>query len=106
MTVPFALRFPKICDGLAPPIWLMAMELTEGWMNVVVSPRWMLKLLQFKNADWLVVTFNCEPFCCVVAEPDTTVRPVGFANRKLFPAKSSATASEIFLNRNFMVAFR
>ena len=50
-------------------------------MNVVVSPGWMLKLLQFKNADWLVVTLSCEPLCCALAEPETTVMPVGLANR-------------------------
>jgi len=45
MTVPFALRLPKICDGLAPPISLKTTEFADGCRNVVVSPAWMLKLL-------------------------------------------------------------
>jgi hypothetical protein len=54
----------------------------------------MLKLFQFNNADWLVVTLSCEPFCCALAEPDTTVMPVGLANRFSFRAAAHSATSK------------
>src|ERR1700690_660496 len=80
MTVPLALRLPKICDGLAPPISLSATEFAEGWMKVVVAPAWMLKLLQLRNAAWLTVKLSCAPLVWAVAVPSLTVIPVGLAS--------------------------
>src|SRR5580692_9033157 len=79
MTVPLAVRLPQILDGLAPPILLRTIELTEGCRNEVVSPFKMLKLLQLRMAEELTVTLSCDPIVCVVAEPETTVRPDGLA---------------------------
>src|ERR1700690_557094 len=95
MTVPLALRLPKICDGLAPPISLSPTEFGGGWMKVGVSPAWMLKLLQLRNAAWLTVTLSCAPLVWGVAVPSLTVMPVGLAsNFKLRPAVNSATARQ------------
>src|SRR5580692_7727279 len=79
MTVPLALRLPKICDGFAPPIKLKTTEPEEGCKNDVVSPAAILKLLQFKTASWLTVTSSCEPSCRAVALPAATVMPAGLA---------------------------
>jgi hypothetical protein len=73
---------------------LKTTELADGWRNVVVSPGWMLKLLQFKSADWLVVTLSCEPFCCAVAEPEPTVMPVGFAKQIFIRAAAQQATSK------------
>src|ERR1700722_2007643 len=80
MTVPLALRAPKICEGLAPPMRLKTIDPDEGCKNEVVSPAAMLKLLQFRTASWLTVTLSCEPNCCAVAVPEKTVMPAGLAS--------------------------
>src|ERR1700722_4256100 len=79
MTVPLAVKLPQILDGLAPPMLLRTIELTEGCRNDVVSPFKMLKLLQLRMAEELTVTLSCDPIVCVVAEPETTVSPDGLA---------------------------
>ena len=61
MTVPLALRLPKICDGFAPPIRLNTTELADGCKKRRRFAGRMLKLLQFKIANWLTVTLSCEP---------------------------------------------
>ena len=48
-------------------------------MKVVVSPLWMLKLLQFIKVNGLVVMVNCDPVDCAVADPDFTTKPDGLA---------------------------
>ena len=93
MTVPLALRLPKICDGLAPPISLSTTEFAEGWMNVVVSPAGMLKLLQLRNAAWLTVKLSCAPLVWAVAVPSRTVMPVGLADSFRQPTAAKNTAA-------------
>src|ERR1700679_1216494 len=96
ITVPFAFRFPYIRDGLASPISLKTMELDDGWRNEVVWPAPMLKLCQFKMANWLTVILSCEPICWAMALPAVTVSPVGLANVSATdPARNDSAAKEI-----------
>jgi hypothetical protein len=82
---------------------LSATESDDGWRKVVVWPAAMLKLCQFKTAAALVVMLSCEPLVWSEAEPCETVKPVGFADEKLFPAKNNATANGKILDLKFIM---
>ena len=102
MTVPLALRLPKICEGFPLLTILKTTDPDEGCKNVVVSPAAMSKLLKFKTVNWPTVTFNCEPNCCAVALPSETVMPEGLAkDLEALQIKTSFSTIRIILRFDF-----
>ena len=82
MTIfPLASRWPKIWLGLALLIRLSTTAEDDGWINCVVSPFAMVKLLQSITAlfvDWAISTVL--PEVVIVADPAETTPPAGFAS--------------------------
>src|SRR5688572_2817876 len=77
-TWPFALRPPKICDGLLPSTRFSATEETEGCWKLTCAPAPIEKLCQLRIAlsePWWICMFPGEEE--MVACPATTSPPVG-----------------------------
>jgi hypothetical protein len=57
MTLPFAVRLPRICEGSPPVTRFSVMEFEPGWMKLVVSPspieNWPQLMMAF-CVDWVM----------------------------------------------------
>jgi hypothetical protein len=62
----------------------------------------MLKLFQSSTLNCPVVTVSCEPLVCVLAEPDTTLKPCGLAYN--FKGVTAAKTSAIQLHFRLLPA--
>src|SRR4051812_43430034 len=93
MTVPFALKFPKIWLGLTSPIRLKTIESLDGCRKRVVSPALILNERQSRIAKGDTFRSKCGPATCAAGVPLTTIIPGGLARSAT--SKTAATKAAV-----------
>ena len=93
---PPAASAPRMSEPPAPVTRLRTVEEAAGWVKRVVSPAATLKVCQLMMAPLEFVMVRVPPAPLIVAEPDTTVGPVGLASTA--PAASSAAPPKLLVS--------
>src|SRR5262245_5724135 len=101
-TYPFALRLPRICDGLLSLMRLQTTDEELGCTNIGISPKPILKLCQLikVRADVWMVSFG--PELEKVAVPWETTGPAGLANASRPEQESNPIIKTLTENREFI----